>query len=226
MRTLLLILAFSLQPSAFSLVWAQPFTHGELAWPSSVTGSGIGSSNSIPIPDTNTFLISTGWVTKVISYDQAPCATNADFGMISTAFQIGASNIAITALARWRLPGNTFPHTVGIFANSGSAPDLFAMFSATVSITNGPANSFVFTNLSHPYTLTNGAIYWIGDTENPPAGDVFLAGTNANGIVVETTAAAAITRGVHNPISGGVGTYWNTTNLNIGPFSFIYSYTN
>ncbi len=236
MRLLLFIPAL-----AFSLVCqAQPFTHGELAWPDSArpragTGArspdggpgGSGFPDEFPIDTNTTYLISTGWVTKVIGYAGAETVTNADFSIIATAFTVGATNIAVSALARWHVPGNTHLHTIGIFPNSGSAPGLFPMFTATVAITNGAANDFVFTNLAHSFTLTNGFTYWIGDTEGAAGGgDTFLCGSAVEGVVCETTTAAGIVRGGHCPDSAGICTYFATTNLNIGPFSFIYSYTN
>ena len=143
-------------------------------------------------------------------------ARNDFTGWVGMSITVGGSPVTVTALGRMFASGNTGSHTVKI-VNAANSQDVSGG-SATVSMSDGTAGSFVYVNLASPVTLNANTTYYIMAQETQ-GGDIWYDMNTT----IQTTNVAAETASVY---SYDGATYYPlaAANQSYGPVDFYYSF--
>ena len=88
-------------------------------------------------------------------------------------FTVGAHNIGVYQLGRWKLSGNTGTHGVRLFDSSGNQ-----LATASINTSTGTVGAFEYANISPPVQLTAGASYYLVSDETN-GGDTFYDNTTS-----------------------------------------------
>lgn len=114
-------------------------------------------------------------------------------GCLGFYFTVGASNITVTDVARWKTSGNSGMHTVKILDSSA-----VVVVSITVDLSSGSAGTYVYGSVT-PTVLTAGATYYCFSSESN-GGDAW---NDYATTTLTTTTAAVINAASYQPNCSG-----------------------
>lgn len=148
-------------------------------------------------------------------------ATDGDLYGLGFEFDVGSSNITVTALGRWKVSGDSKIHFASITNASG-----VDITGANVSIdmsNSADADGYVYAALSAPVTLTASSTYAMLVAQNASFVDQFYHENTA----VTYTGDASVRYSVYcgpNFAGGSRGTYGHAagTSHSYGPVNFKY----
>jgi hypothetical protein len=142
----------------------------------------------VPPDFTYTVLASSGPQPLVTAFNLNNRPTRNDFtGFVGMKVTVGASNLSVSSLGRVCVATNSQTHTVELVNAATSA----VVATASVSMSGCGANTFVYTALATPVTLTAGASYYLASQETVNGDMWFDHGT------LTTTSAAQSANSVY-----------------------------
>lgn len=113
---------------------------------------------------------------------------------------VANANLYVKSLGRWKVAGNSATHTVKISDVSGVD---VAGASASVDLSTGSADSFVYTRLTAPVLLTSGSTYFLGSQE-VSSGDQWYDQQNVSFSADITINSAAFNNGSWTATGGAI----------------------
>jgi hypothetical protein len=128
---------------------------------------------------------------------------------------VGSSPLTVTALGRIVASGNAGSHTVKLVSASTGVD--VPGGSVSVNTVGGTLNSFVYTNLASPVTLSANTNYYIVSQETQNGDQWFDFNT-----AISTTAVAADTFSVWGYNGSGYNGISSSSNHSYGPVDFVY----
>lgn len=135
-------------------------------------------------------------------------------GWVGMRVAIGASPVTVSAIGRYKTSGNGAAHTMK-FVSASTGLDV-AGGSAQISMANGSAGQYVYTNLTSPITLAANTTYYLVCLESA-AGDAWY---DANTVLTTTTDATVVGSVYYNGLSYSA---FGVQNQAFGPYNFLYS---
>ncbi len=135
-------------------------------------------------------------------------------GWVGMAIRIGGSPVAVSALGRIVVSGNTGVHTVKL-VNGTTGADV-AGATGTVATTGGTPGSFAYSTLANPVTLNANSIYYLVTLESS-GGDQWYG----NDSTVQTTTVAVVTSAVYS--AAGAYVIAGASGQTYGPVDFLYA---
>ncbi len=134
-------------------------------------------------------------------------------GFVGMKITVGASPLAVSALGRFVVAGNTGSHTVKIADSTGAD---VAGTSVTIATAGKAAGSFAYGTLAAPVTLNAGGVYYIVSAETSGGDQWYDSNT-----FVTTTSSAQVMSGVFGAPSPYVVA--GTAGYTYGPLDFQYT---
>jgi hypothetical protein len=125
--------------------------------------------------------------------------TRNDFtGFVGMKVTVGASNLSVSSLGRVCVTNSSQTHTVELVNAATSA----AVATASVSMSGCTANTFVYTTLASPVTLTAGASYYLASQENLNGDMWFDHGALTTTSAAQSTSSVYFYNGAWQSIDG------------------------
>lgn len=102
-----------------------------------------------------------GGLPQLVNTDATATPRNDFTGYVGCKFTVGAADLYVSKLGRWKIAGNSQAHTVKLVA-AGTGIDVPG---GSVSISGGTAGSYVFAALASPLILLAGEAYYLVSSE-------------------------------------------------------------